>query len=111
MSDEQNWKIYKDEENKFRELRLACEARILEQHPNERKVGNLRITYKDAEKWDQEALRKLRGDMPFWPFRAEFKPVTNDLKVMSEHYPEAYRKLQDALTITPAKPAFVWKED
>jgi hypothetical protein len=30
---------------------------------------------------------------------------------LQEYYPDKYRELQEALTITPAKPSFTWKEE
>lgn len=106
----EQWKVFKDKENEYKELRLRLEADILAAHPNAKEVGKIRITYKNKEDWDQVTLIGIKDDFPFWPFKTEYKPVASDMKALQEHYPEHYKKLQDHLTITPAKPSFVWKE-
>ncbi len=109
MSDMINqWKVFKDKESEYKELRLRIEEEILAAHPNEKKVGNIRIAYRDTVKVDSEAVAKL--DLPFLPFKVEYKPIAAEMQTMQEHYPEHYRKVQDCLTVTPAKPSFTWKE-
>lgn len=108
MTDWNQWKVFKDKEEEYKKLRLDLEARILEENPGVRKVGNLAIAYRDTIKVDSEAVAKL--DLPINPFTIEYKYSHQKMKFFQEHYPDQYKKVQDVITVTPAKPGFVWKD-
>lgn len=107
-TDWNQWKVFKDKEEEYKKLRLDLEERILAEHPGERKVGNLTIAYRDTHKVDNEAAAKL--DLPFNPFNIKYEYSHQKMKMFQEHYPDLYRKVQDVITVTPAKPGFVWKD-
>lgn len=74
--------------------------------------GALKIATKINQKWDQEALRAViqSNDFPVMPFDIEYKPVASKLKLLKTDFPAIYKKLESALTESPAKPYFTFGE-
>lgn len=75
----------------------------------------LKVVTGYSEKWDQEKLNELynndKGLHNLWPFKAEWKKDGPALKVVKDRDTDAYLKLTQALTMTPSKPAFSFKEE
>lgn len=67
------------------------------------------------EKWNQEKLVEIestwarKANLAF-PFKREWKPDGKALTYVKENAPEAFKVLQEALTSTPAKPAFTLED-
>lgn len=74
--------------------------------------GALKIATKINQKWDQKALATIiqSNDFPIMPFEIEYKPSAVKLKVLREEFPQIFRKLEGALTESPAKPYFTFSE-
>ncbi len=71
--------------------------------------AGLKIVTGFTEKWDQEQLieaRDLWKHNIAFPFKAELKPVAKDISYLKEHAPEAYKEIEQALTLTERKPTF-----
>ena len=74
--------------------------------------GFFKVLNKLNKKWDQDQLVTIiqSNEWPIMPFDIEYKPNAARMKTLEDTYPEAYRKLSAALTETPAKPYFSFKE-
>ena len=66
-----------------------------------------------SEEWSQEQLtaayHNWDASVPF-PFTGVWKPDGKAIGYLRDNVPEAYRKIQSALTLKPKKPAFSVKE-
>lgn len=67
-----------------------------------------------TRKWDQEKLAELKtvADLPerLFPFKIEFKEDANKAKYIQQNEPQLWEYFLDALTLTPKKPAFTYKD-
>lgn len=74
--------------------------------------GYFKVQNKLNQKWDQSQLDAILKtcELPIMPFDIEYKPNAARMKVLKDTYPDIYRKLSAALTETPAKPYFTFKE-
>ena len=70
-----------------------------------------KIVTKFYDKWHQEKLTEIErtwvrhSNLPF-PFRKEWKADGKAISYLRDNVKDAYSKLEEALTLTPAKPAF-----
>ena len=74
--------------------------------------GYFKIQNKLNQRWDQSHLSAVLKtcELPIMPFDIEYKPNAARMKVLKDTFPDIYRKLSAALTETPAKPYFTFKE-
>ena len=113
-----DWNQYKANEQHFNRMRLKVEVEILklvkgdlkEKGTNTLETG-LKVVTDYTEKWDQEAITAIEWDstLPF-PFKTEYKPVKALLDIVKASDIPKYVQLQKALTLTPCKPSFSYKE-
>ncbi len=69
----------------------------------------LDVTTGFTESWDEDAVSVAYNAWPQgvpFPFKGMWKPDAKALSVVKDHSPEAYRLLQEALTVKPKKPSF-----
>ena len=73
--------------------------------------SGMKITTGFTEKWDQSVLANMEWVAPVpFPFIAEYKPDAKQVAYIRENVPAAYKILSNALTLTPKKPIFTYKE-
>jgi hypothetical protein len=74
--------------------------------------GFFKVQNKLNQKWNQPQVADIliNNDWPVMPFDIEYKPNAANLKMLKTYHPELYKKLNAALTETPAKPYFVFAE-
>jgi hypothetical protein len=107
------WRKAKADEETAKEHRLAIENRILavlgDMVPEEGSVSTDGVTVRTSfyRKWDQDRLTQLSEaiDPAYWPFKVEWKEDRKASRVFEERFPELWRHVANALTLTPAKPA------
>ena len=75
--------------------------------------GDIKIVTGFTEKWDQDAISKIYqawdSDLKF-PFKGEWKPDGKAISYIRENASGVYKKLSEALTLSPKKPAFSLSE-
>lgn len=91
---------------------------FVEDVPDGEGAVELKIVTKVYEKWDQELLAKAEAEWaankainaPF-PFKKEYKGDGKALTYIRTNVPDQWKILSPALTVTPAKPAFTFKDE
>jgi hypothetical protein len=110
------WKTAKSAVQSAQETLLAIEVRIwnlVKDRLPEKGTTNfetgLKVTTGLSEKWCQESLSQAHqswsAPVPF-PFKGEWKPDGKAITYIKETFPEHYKLLQDALTVSEKKPSF-----
>jgi hypothetical protein len=107
------WLKAKADEEAAREQRVAIETRMVaflgDAVPTEGTINADGITVRTSmtRKWDQAKLTSLAAaiDPSYWPFRAEWKEDRKASRVFEERFPELWKHVSSALTLTPDKPA------
>lgn len=106
------WRRAKADEEAAREQRVAIERRmvallgdLVPQEGNFHQSG-LSISTGYNRKWDQARLTSLAAviDEAYWPFKPEWREDRRASRVFEERFPDMWRHLTSALTLTPAKP-------
>lgn len=120
------WKEYKDLESLANTGRLKIERAICElvgKDLKEKGVNhlpeNLDITTGMDEKWDDTLVNEIylkwqdkAIELPFFPFKSEWKPDSKKIAVLKELMPAVFIKtFSSALTIKPKKPSFSLKKE
>ncbi len=114
------WIKAKYDEQGANSLRLNIEAAILDLCKNTLKdkgTNNLdtglKIVTGYTEKWDQQAIDDAANAwgsaLPF-PFQTQYKPVKALLDIVEATDAPKFRELQKAMTLSPSKPSFSFKE-
>ncbi|WP_435008005.1 hypothetical protein P12x_005272 [Tundrisphaera lichenicola] len=114
------WKIEKQNESDANARRIAIESQIYELTQSELPdkgtytlPTGMKIATGFSEEWSQEQLnaayQEWNASVPF-PFTGTWKPDGKAISYLRENLPEAYKKIQPALTLKPKKPAFSVKE-
>jgi hypothetical protein len=117
----EQWLDYKKQEKNANQNRLYVESLILELcDSNVPKKGtmtlphNIKVTTGFTEKWDQSRLQDIKkswtANVPF-PFKDELKPVSEALKVVRSITPSLGKEIDTALTVSPSKPYFSYKDE
>lgn len=116
------WKISKEKEKYFNQMRLEAEEELLEITKAQLKEsgvnnfdGGLKITTGLDQKWDNESLfaAKLEFDAVgyVFPFEITWKPNNEAIKYTKKYNEDLYKEfLEPALTIKSKKPSFSMKE-
>lgn len=96
-----------------------CEALVksVGKMPEKGTIHGTGITVETSfnDKWDQEKLNEIeqtwsrKSNMPF-PFKREWKADGKSISDIRDNAADAYKVLSDALTRTPAKPAFTLEQ-
>jgi hypothetical protein len=110
------WTKAKADERKANAARLVAEEKLYKlyeaQIPEKGtvRIENLKIACGFTDKWDQDALQDIRAnwpdELPPFPFKEELKPDGKAVSYLRDNMPEAYKKLEPALTQDPKKPSF-----
>ncbi len=114
------WKLEKQNESDANARRIAIESQIYEltqaQLPDKGTFAletGMKIATGFSEEWSQEQLnaayQEWDASMPF-PFTGIWKPDGKAISYLRDNVPDAYKKIQPALTLKPKKPAFSMKE-
>lgn len=120
------WREYKNMETMANTGRLAVEKAMVELvSPDLREKGvnhfpnDLDITTGMEEKWSQEEIAIIKSNydakqypnLPFFPFKIEYKPDAAKMKVLKDDMNAVFIKIfSPALTIKPSKPSFSIKK-
>ena len=116
------WQGAKHREREANVARIGIESRIYElvadQLPHKGTTTldtGIKIVTGYSENWDQEEVQRAYETWPHesgveFPFQGTWKPDGKAISYLRENYPDAYRLIQGALTLTPKKPAFSVKE-
>lgn len=107
------WRKAKADEEAAKEHRLAIEHRIVavlgDLVPEEGSVSTDGVTVRTSfyRKWDQNKLVPLSTaiDPSYWPFIHEWKEDRKASRVFEEKFPDLWKHIASALTLTPAKPS------
>ena len=119
------WQKYKETEQLCNDGRIRTEKAILEivgKDLAEKGTNNfpcgLKITTGMTESWDADVVDRIKNqfdeglvELPFFPFKQEWKPDNKKLALINEDMPDVFEKVfSEALTIKPKKPSFEVKE-
>lgn len=107
------WRRAKADEEAAREQRVAIERRMVallgDLVPQEGTFhqSGLSISTGYNRKWDQARLTSLAAviDEAYWPFIHEWKEDRKASRVFEEKFPDLWKHIASALTLTPAKPS------
>jgi hypothetical protein len=116
----QAWKEAKQQEAEANARRIAIESQIYElveaelpEKGTHTLPSGMKIATGFSEEWSQEQLNAAYQDwdasVPF-PFTGVWKPDGKAISYLRDNLPEAYKKIQPALTLKPKKPAFSVKD-
>lgn len=108
-----SWLKAKADEREANERRVAIEKRMLSMLgslvPQEGTFNQdgLTISTGYTRKWDQAKLTTLAVciDQSYWPFSHEWKEDRKASRVFETRFPDLWKHVASALTLTPAKPA------
>ena len=107
------WRKAKAEEESAREQRVAIERRMVvllgDLVPAEGTFhqDGLSISTGYTRKWDQKLLTQMAGaiDEAYWPFRSEWKEDRKASRTFEERFPDLWKHISAALTLTEKKPS------
>ncbi len=114
----EGWLLAKKVEQDANQRRLTIERQIvalceLPEKGTTTLPTGLKVVTGYTEKWDQQVLDDAAGnwtsELPF-PFKTEYKPVKALLDIIEVNDTHKYKELQKAVTVTPSKPSFSFKE-
>lgn len=113
------WKLAKEEEKKYQELRWQLEEQIFDRIKNEvldtgtYNYGEMQVLITDKKEWDQNALQDIYEQFDkkeLWPFEQQWKVNSAAFKALQEMHPQYAAILNPALTIKRNSPQFKIKE-
>lgn len=113
------WKVAKQEEKNYQELRWQIEEQIYEKVEEQIKetgtynFNDLQIIITENKEWDSDVLNDIYEQFPnkdLWPFKPEWKPLSAVYKTLQEKDAVAAAILNPALTIKRKSPTFKIKE-
>lgn len=113
------WKLSKEEEKKYQELRWQLEEQIFDRIKNEvldtgtYNYGEMQVLITDKKEWDQNALQDIYEQFDkkeLWPFEQQWKVNSAAFKALQEMHPQYAAILNPALTIKRNSPQFKIKE-
>ena len=111
------WTIYKDEESKVRDRRLAIEKNIEELLDIDRSVVNTHILPKglkmfcsSKKAWDQDFIKRHLLTIPKNqnPFIEFYKEDTKKMKELEMNNYNLWEILQEGCSMRPSKPSFTY---
>lgn len=113
------WKVAKEEEKRYQELRWQLEEQIFDKVKNEisdtgtYNYGEMQIVVTEKKEWDQSILDDIYEQFDkkdLWPCEVQWKVNSTAFKSLQEMHPEYASILNPALTIKRNKPTFKIKE-
>ncbi|MGB0496641.1 MAG: hypothetical protein ACPGJI_09810, partial [Kangiellaceae bacterium] len=98
------WVIAKEKEDEAKTERLRIEKEIVNICKGEKSFGNIKITYGESRKWDDEAIKNVENniDQEFFPFKRTYKEVRAETKVLEKMHKDFWKEhFAPHLTIKP----------
>jgi hypothetical protein len=113
-----SWLKAKADEREANERRVAIEKRMLSMLgslvPQEGTFNQdgLTISTGYTRKWDQTKLTTLAVciDPSYWPFKTEWREDRKASRVFEERFPDLWKHVSSALTLTEKKPSVTVEE-
>ena len=107
------WRKAREDEREANERRVAIEQRMVSMLgdlvPREGTFhqDGLSISTGYTRKWDQRMLTQMAGaiDEAYWPFRSEWKEDRKASRTFEERFPDLWKHISAALTLTEKKPS------
>lgn len=113
------WKVAKEEEKKYQELRWQLEEQIFDlvkdnlKDAGSHNFGEMQIVITEKKDWDQAILDDIYEQFDkkdLWPCQVQWKVNSTAFKSLQEMHPQYAALLNSALTIKRNSPQFKIKE-